>query len=87
MIPEDEDLPDYNGPQGFDPGPLEMKEIAAEDGRQHFTWYAQELHEKSVAEVLGTSMTSFERMVEIQEGSGQGIYSPFVDRDEWELAE
>ncbi|KAN0091040.1 hypothetical protein V8E55_004606 [Tylopilus felleus] len=78
MIPEDEDLPDYNGPQGFDPGPLEMKEIAAEDGHQHFTRYAQEFHEKSVAEVLGTSMTSFERMVEIQEGSGQGIYSPFI---------
>ena len=54
---------------------------------QEFLHYVYEYDEKQVAEVICTAQTMFDRMKEMQEASGHGMYHPFADWAEWELAE
>ncbi|KAI6027784.1 hypothetical protein BKA83DRAFT_4462512 [Pisolithus microcarpus] len=49
--------------------------------------YACEYDEGPAADVLGKGKTAFEKMKEVQYGLGGGTYSPFEDRDEWELVQ
>ncbi|KAF8549636.1 hypothetical protein OG21DRAFT_1525665 [Imleria badia] len=49
--------------------------------------YAYEYDQGPAAEVLGSGPTVFETMKDVQEAAGQGVYSPFADREEWELAD
>lgn len=37
--------------------------------------------------VLGSAQTAFKKMADHQESSGAGVYHPFKDFEEWELAE
>lgn len=85
--PEEEAVPalDDEHPQGLDGG-------IPEDGHdneepEQFPRYAMEFNEHAAAEVLGEAKTSFQVMKDIQDASGQGMYAPFADREEWELAE
>lgn len=57
------------------------------DGRPTFARFAQEFFSHPIADVLGCDTTSFERLKMVQDGAGKGPYTPFADRDEWELAQ
>ncbi|KAI6040960.1 hypothetical protein EDC04DRAFT_2879042 [Pisolithus marmoratus] len=41
----------------------------------------------ALANILGKGETAFEKMKETQDGLGGSVYSPFEDREEWELAQ
>jgi len=69
-----------------EPGPMHGEEEDQERD-SHFPRYAQEFTAAHVADILGLASTAFERIQASQEASGAGIYTPFADEREWELAE
>ena len=58
----------------------------ASGGRSPFPRFAQEFSSHTVADILGTDATSFDRMKTFQDSKEKGLYTPFADHDEWELA-
>ncbi|KIK26765.1 hypothetical protein PISMIDRAFT_94556, partial [Pisolithus microcarpus 441] len=57
------------------------------DRQNRLSRYACEYDEGPVADILGTGQTAFENMREVQDGFGGSTYSPFEDREDWELAQ
>ncbi|KAI5984843.1 hypothetical protein EDD15DRAFT_2390291 [Pisolithus albus] len=57
------------------------------DDEEYFPCYAREYDEGPVADVLGKGETVFNKMKKVQDSLGGSTYSPFEDRDEWELAQ
>lgn len=76
--PDDDVEAGHNTDRGEDKG---------QQDRQDFQRYAQVFEEHATAEVLGWAKTAFEKMEDFQNASGGGVYAPFKDREEWELAE
>ncbi|KAI5990447.1 hypothetical protein EDD15DRAFT_2170319 [Pisolithus albus] len=58
-----------------------------EDDENKSTRYAYEYNEGPVADILGKGETAFEKTKEVQDSLGGSAYSPFEDREEWELAQ
>ncbi|KAI5995911.1 hypothetical protein EDD15DRAFT_2164382 [Pisolithus albus] len=58
-----------------------------EDDENKSTCYAYEYNEGPVADILGKGETAFEKTKEVQDSLGGSAYSPFEDREEWELAQ
>ncbi|KAF8134816.1 hypothetical protein EV363DRAFT_1447582 [Boletus edulis] len=82
--------PDYQ-PMDVDSG--EVNQDTAEDGREeedentYAPRYAMEFLEHTVSEIIGKAKTPFQEMRDVQNTVGGGIYAPFADQEEWELAE
>ncbi|KAI6106269.1 hypothetical protein EDD16DRAFT_1491001 [Pisolithus croceorrhizus] len=57
------------------------------DNEECFPHYACEYDKGPVADVLGKGETAFNKMKKVQDSLGGSTYSPFEDRDEWELAQ
>ncbi|KIK19772.1 hypothetical protein PISMIDRAFT_13424 [Pisolithus microcarpus 441] len=57
------------------------------DRQNRLSRYACEYDEGPVADILGTGQTAFENMREVQDSFGGSTYSPFEDREDWELAQ
>ncbi|KAI6020400.1 hypothetical protein BKA83DRAFT_4464679 [Pisolithus microcarpus] len=57
------------------------------DDEEYFPCYACKYDEGPVANVLGKGETAFDKMKKVQDGLGGSTYSPFEDRDEWELGQ
>ncbi|KAI6095123.1 hypothetical protein EDD17DRAFT_1772574 [Pisolithus thermaeus] len=57
------------------------------DDEEYFPCYACEYDEGPVANVLGKGETAFNKMKKVQDSLRGSTYSPFEDRDEWELAQ
>lgn len=66
------------------PGGGGEREVEKETGK--FPCYVMEFNEGASAEVLGNAKISFQVMKDVQDASGQCMYAPFADREEWELA-
>ncbi|KAI6011644.1 hypothetical protein EDC04DRAFT_2958726 [Pisolithus marmoratus] len=58
-----------------------------EDRENKISHYACEYDEGPVADILGKGQTAFEKMRRVQDGFGGSTYSPFEDREDWELAQ
>ncbi|KAI5990101.1 hypothetical protein EDD15DRAFT_2170625 [Pisolithus albus] len=58
-----------------------------DDGVSSSSRYAREYNEGPAADVLGKGETAFEKMKELQDCFGGSAYSPFEDREDWELAQ
>ena len=90
---EDVDLPDgegwieLDGPDDSPDGPGRAGQGTPEPPQPEPQRYAYKYDQGPAAEVLGSGPTVFETMKGVQEAVGQGKYSPFADREEWELAD
>jgi len=60
--------------------------VTVEDVEDESEELERDLYPGNVAEVKGEGMTMFDDMLEEQRSMKESVWSPFADRDEWELA-
>jgi len=81
----------FNAPGGHEDRVAELREDESTEStvedEDHFPCFAEEFSAHAAADILGRDVTPFEQMRLYQDGSGGGMYTPFADRDEWELAQ